>query len=318
VGEYDILFVGYPGPLDVYLARLLSWFRRKPLVWDILMSLYLITLERGLGKEHPVSVRLLRAIEKTACHLPDQLIIDTQEYVQWFVENYHIPAERFLLAPLGADDRFFQPLPHQPRDQPSFLVVYHGTFVPSHGVTTIIEAARLLQEDADILFELIGAGPELEIAQALAKAYRLENVTFSGWLEKERLVQELAQADVCLGTFGATRHSLLTIQNKIYESMAMAKPVITGDGPAIRRAFTDTEDGQRMPKHRQSEQVPGETCYAVERANPQALAQAIAHLKANPKLRQTLAQNGYNAFRQRYSIACLGAQLKEQLRGLSD
>jgi hypothetical protein len=32
--DHDVVMVGYPGQLDVFLARLLSWLRRKPLAWD--------------------------------------------------------------------------------------------------------------------------------------------------------------------------------------------------------------------------------------------------------------------------------------------
>ena len=38
-GRYDVLLVGYPGHLDPFLARLLAWFRRRPLV-SMPMSLY--------------------------------------------------------------------------------------------------------------------------------------------------------------------------------------------------------------------------------------------------------------------------------------
>ncbi|MCB0186670.1 MAG: hypothetical protein KDE31_20530, partial [Caldilineaceae bacterium] len=56
---YDILVVGYPGQVDVYLARLLSWWQGKPLVWDVFMSIYLIAVERGLDRQSGLAVRLL-------------------------------------------------------------------------------------------------------------------------------------------------------------------------------------------------------------------------------------------------------------------
>ena len=61
VGAYDVLVVGYPGPFDVFLARLLSWWRRRPLVWDVFMSVYLIAVERNLDVRSRFTVGLLRA-----------------------------------------------------------------------------------------------------------------------------------------------------------------------------------------------------------------------------------------------------------------
>lgn len=36
----DLVMLGYPGQLDVYIARLLTWLTGKPLVWDVFMSIH--------------------------------------------------------------------------------------------------------------------------------------------------------------------------------------------------------------------------------------------------------------------------------------
>ena len=82
-GEYDVLVVGYPGILDVFLARLLANLRHKPLVWDVFMSVYLVALERGLDAHSRISIALLRWLESLALRIPDLLIrrigLDEQE-----------------------------------------------------------------------------------------------------------------------------------------------------------------------------------------------------------------------------------------------
>lgn len=295
MGAYDVLFVGYPGHFDVYLARLLSWLRRKPLVWDILMSLYLIAAERHLEQKSRFTVEAIRWIEKTACRLPDRLIMDTQAYVRWMGENYAVPPERFRMIPLGADERFFRPFQVQPGNPSDhkFLVIYYGTFIPNHGLPYVVEAARRLQNDPDIHFEFIGSGPDQKKVHALAKELGLQNITFFSWLEKDVLAQRLAQADVILGTFGVTVQSVITVQNKIYEGMAMSKPVLTGDSPAVREAL-----------------VHGEHVYLVERTNPEAIVQAIQQLKAQPALRQRLSRTGRQFFCDHYTTQKLGADLR--------
>ena len=93
IKDHDIVVIGYPGQLDVLLARILCWFRHKPLVWDIFMSIYLISIERKLRNKNKLSVGLLRILEWISCRIPDFLILDTKEYVEWFVNNYHIGEE---------------------------------------------------------------------------------------------------------------------------------------------------------------------------------------------------------------------------------
>jgi glycosyltransferase involved in cell wall biosynthesis len=298
-GDYDVLVIGYPGQLDVCMARLLSWLRHKPLVWDIFMSIYLISLERGLDDKSRFTSSLLRSLESFVCRLPDQLIIDTSEYVNWFRRTYGIPARRFQLVPTGADERIYHPVISQKKEDRSFRVVYYGTFIRNHGVENIIEAARLLAADSSILFEFIGDGPERQRIQDLAANYALDNVTFINWLGKTDLVERVARVDVCLGAFGETPQSLMTIQNKIYEGLAMAKPVITGVSPAVSQTL----------KH-------GENIYLCERNNPLALAEAIQILRSDPILCKQLGENGYRLFHEKYDLIHIGQVFAFILRNL--
>lgn len=297
VGNYDVMVLGYPGQLDVPLARLLTWLRRRPLVLDVFMSIYLIAQERGLTERSRLTARLICGLEWLACRLPDLLILDTEDYVAWFHENYGVDPARFRLVPTGADDRVFRPMEPRRKEDGLFRVLYYGTFIPNHGVETIVEAARLLQNDPHIHFELVGEGPDKARAEALAKTYRLTNIVFTGWMDQQSLVHKIAKADVCLGVFGTTPQSLMTVQNKIYEGLAMGKPVITGDGPAVRRQMAH-----------------GEHLYLCRRADPASLAEAVRVLKADPELRRRLAERGYKLYRQHYDLEHNGARFAALLR----
>ncbi len=299
IGPYDVMVVGYPGQFDVFLARLLTWLRRKPLAWDIFMSIYLISLERGLDERSRLTVTALSLLERLACRLPDRLILDTSEYAAWFERTHHVSSDRFALVPTGADDRIYHPTQASPAGDGLFRVLYYGTFIPNHGVCHIIEAARLLVEDPSIRFELIGDGPDRKSTQALADSYHLKNVQFVDWMDRTELVENISQADICLGAFGTTPQSIMTVQNKVYEGLAMAKPVITGDSPAVRLNLQD-----------------GETILLCRRQDPAALAEAIQSLKSNPDLCARLSQNGFRLFHERFDLLHNGRQFASHLMEL--
>jgi glycosyltransferase involved in cell wall biosynthesis len=263
------------------------------------MSLYLIAAERELVARHPITGRLIYWIEKLACLLPTLLILDTAEYVQWFQEVYGLDPARFRLVPTGADDRIFYPVEADRQDDGLFKALYYGTFIPNHGVEHIVEAARILRDDPTIHFELVGEGPTKAKAMSLAQEYDLDNVTFVGWVDKRDLPRKAARADVCLGVFGTTPQSMMTVQNKIYEGLAMTRPVITGEGPAVCQAL-----------------IHGEHVYLCERANPRALAEAVKTLKADPELRQRLAKSGYQLYRTQFDLQHNGARYTAHLREL--
>jgi glycosyltransferase involved in cell wall biosynthesis len=295
-GDYDVMVLGYPGQLDVFLARLLTWVRHKPLVLDVFMSLYLIADERGLNSRHPLTANLLYRLEKAACQLPDRLILDTAEYIEWFREVYGFASSRFCLVPTGADDATFHPMGAHGRHDGFFQLLYHGSFIPNHGVEVIVEAARILQGDATIQFELIGAGPTMAPAMDLAARYGLKNVFFRGWATKQELPAKIAETDVCLGVFGTTPQSMMTIQNKIYESLAMGKPLLTGESPTVRAAFVD-----------------GKHLLLCRRESPASLAEAIVRLKGDPDLCARLSEQGYARFAREYSIDALGRRIRTHL-----
>ena len=299
--DYDIMLVGYPGQFDVYLGRILSWWRRKPMVLDILMSLYLIAEERGLTQTSPVTGRIIFWLEKVGLKLPDLLIADTPEYREYYCQKYNLSPDRFQLVPLGVNDRIYYPRPdkHPPNDY--FRVIYYGTFIPLHGVETMIRAAAELRQHPTIRFDFYGDGQERPLAEKLARELELENVRFRGWIDKEKLPDEIAQSHLCLGVFGTTKQSRCTIQNKIWEGMMMQRPVITGDAETIREELTHK-------KH----------LYLVERANPHALAAGVLDIQRNPELQQQMVAAAYKRV-QANTITATGLLVKRELLiGLPD
>ena len=294
--EYDVMLIGYPGQFDAYLARLLTWRRRKPMALDILMSLHLVAEERGLTENSPFTARLIFWLEKGGLKLPDLLISENGAYEAYYCQKYNLSPERFQRVPHGADERVYHPRPLQPPGD-HFRITYHGMYLPSHGLDAVIGAAVLLGGQSDIQFHFYGDGPERARIEQIARREKLDNVTFHGFVSRDELLDGLAQAHICLGVFGMTKQSHYTVQNKVWEGLAMGRAVISGDSAVVREALT----------HR-------EHIYLVERNNGRALADAILHLKENADLREQMAAAGYERFIQNNAIPALGAATVQALK----
>jgi glycosyltransferase involved in cell wall biosynthesis len=294
--DYDILLCAYPGQFDVFYARPLSKLEGKPLVWDVFMSTWLIATERGLDHGNPAVVDILRRIERRGLQLPDLLIADTIQYAQWFERNQGVSAAGIRLVPTGADSDRFRPLAAPERTDGVFRVLYYGSFIPNHGVPTILAAAGLLHDDVTIQFEFVGEGPDLPAVRDDAQRLKLTNVTFTPWLDGDALTQHIAAADLCLGAFGTTPQSMMTVHNKVYECLAMARPVLTGDSPAVRDALAVDQE-----------------VFVCARANPAALADAIRALRSQSELLERVALAGHARFCSDYTIERLGQVYKEHL-----
>ncbi len=293
--DYDVMLIGYPGQFDAYLGRRLAHGRGRPVALDILMSLHLVAEERGLTSAHPTTGRLIFRLERGGLRRPDLLIAENPEYGGYIADKYGLPPERFRYVPHGADETVFHPRPLRPPDD-QFRVTYHGGYLPSHGMDVIIGAAALLADDPGVCFHFYGSGPEKERVLDRAAALALPNVTFHGFVSQDELLDSLAQAHVCLGVFGTTRQAQFTVQNKVWEGLAMGRPVVSGDSPTIRAALADREE-----------------VYLIPRDNPEALAAALLDLRSNPALREEIAAAGHARYLAGNSIPAIGRQMKEAL-----
>lgn len=298
IGNFDIMILGYPGQFDVFLARLICALKKKPLVWDVFMSVYLVALERKLEGSRHSAVNMLKRAENRALGIPDLLFQDTEQYVNWFHDTYGIKSDRFRLVPTGADDSIFKPLTQVKVRKDKFKVLYYGTFIANHGLDHILEAVTMLSHDDSIEFLFIGEGPEKARIVKLAEAEGLANATFLGWCSQTELVEHIGTTDVCLGAFGSTPQSLMTVQNKIYECMACGKAIITGASPAVLSQFTN------------------EVELMICERDGRSIAEAILYLKEHPAVIDQVGLNARAAFIENYSIDALGRTFRAHLEAL--
>ena len=180
-----------------------------------------------------------------------------------------------------------------------FAVLFWGNFIPLQGIQYIIKAAKTLEQYQDIKFEVIGNGQTYAEMMELVKKLSVKNIVFIDKMTQEDLVGYIKKADVCLGIFGDTGKTQRVIPNKVYEAIAMKKPVISGDTPAIRELFTDRENVL--------------LCLV---ADADDLADKILELKNNQDLRYKIANNGYEIFKSSGIPKVIGGKLFQDLKTL--
>jgi len=294
----DFLFVGYSGHFDVFPAWVLSRLRRVPLIFDAFLSLYdSLVLDRDAVARTGPKAKFLAWVDRNACRLADRVLLDTQAHAEFFSEAFGLPAEKFWVLPIGADDRVFRPGSASPRNGRPYTVLHFGRYIPLHGLETVVRAARLLEEKGvPCRFLMVGDGEERGRIEALAGRLGVRSLEFRGAESPDRLAATIREADLCLGIFGETGKAARVVPNKVYEAMAVGKPVITGDSPAAREFLTDGVD-----------------CLLCRRGDPGALAGAITRLRNDGALAQRLALAGRMRFQEKASPEVIGRDLLERL-----
>ena len=293
-GECDIIFVGFCGQFLVPIVRL---FTKKKIVFDAFLSAYqTLAFDRKMISPKGVPAAIIRFVERLSCQIADSCLLDTQQHIDYFIKEYRINRSKFHRSFLGAECAKVSPDSNPSTNEP--IVHFHGEFQALHGVKFIIEAAKQLPA---IKFRMIGSGRELEACILYCKTLKAKNVEFIPTVPFETVKRYIEAATVCLGIFGETEKAQLVIPIKVYEALAMGKPVITSNTPAVRELLTHGEDA-----------------FLCDSADSDDLARAIQTLLTDANLRKKIATNGYRTFLERCSPKTIGqdiANLCEEILG---
>jgi glycosyltransferase involved in cell wall biosynthesis len=190
-----------------------------------------LTAEGGVSKWHPL-VLLIGWVEKYGYKRAD-LIAGTMPKLDLHVRNVLGYDKPFFCAPLGfnpddyatpvargADNVFAE---HAPKNK--IIVGYAGSMGITNALENYIEAIKLLGDNPEIHFILVGSGDLRE--QFEQSLQHCANVTFLPRIPQNQVKEFLAICDI---VYLSTQHSEVWTygqsMNKVVEYMLAAKPII--------------------------------------------------------------------------------------------
>jgi len=276
------VYVPYPCVfLLFFLSCLPKRFRPERIVVDVFISLYdTIVLDRQLLKREGLPARLLKLLERRAYRYADKIVVDTEQNARFLSSLFEIPEEKTVVVSLSTDETHFKCTPYIPR--PGICrVLFVGTLVPLHGISTILEAVRLLSDRPDIHVKLIGNGQDAPLVKAWLEKNVGQLEWEKDWQTSAQIAREIARADICLGVFGVGNKTQRVCPFKIYAYAAMGRAIITGQTDWL-------EDSSSRLSYKPFGHVPVN--------NAEALAAQINLLANDPCLRAQLAINSYEFY----------------------
>jgi glycosyltransferase involved in cell wall biosynthesis len=293
----DVILVGFPGHADVAPTRLFAR-RHVPVILDAFVSLFETEVEDRVNAQRGSPGAWRYAIEdRLACRFADRVLLDTHAHVEFFAERLGVPRAKLRQLWVGADDDVMRPQPLPP-DLQVFRVFVYGSFIPLQGMEHIVRAARILEERrVDVDFTIVGDGQTYLNVKGLSERLGVTSLRFAGRRPYAELPLLMASSHVCLGIFGTSGKASRVIPNKVFDALAVARPVITADTPAAQEVFTDGADVLLCPA-----------------GDPDALADAIEQMERDAALRESIGTAGHELFRRRFSIEALSTNVAELIR----
>jgi glycosyltransferase involved in cell wall biosynthesis len=243
--------------------------------------------------------RMARSIYRRADH-----IVALSPGMKEGIVRTGVPDGKVTVIPNASDLDLFRPdldgsaLRQQLGLGNRFAGIYFGAMGLANGLEYIVEAARILARRGDdrIVFVLHGSGGRRSELESLARRYNLANVVFSRLVaDKNQVAHLVAGCDVCLTIYRATKEHTWS-PNKMFDALAAGKPVLINVPGWLGETIEHNRCGTSLDPQR-----------------PEALADAMQELAAQPDLCQQMGRNARALAEREFDRRLLADRLEQVL-----
>jgi glycosyltransferase involved in cell wall biosynthesis len=143
-----------------------------------------------------------------------------------------VDIERIGVVMNVPEGRLFQP--GAAANARGYDMITHGSLLKRYGVQTLIEAMPWLREAIPgVKLWVVGDGEYRQELEDLAMRVSVSDIVeFTGWVKHEDVSRYIDRCRI-----GIVPMLYNQLPNKLFEYIAMGKPVVVGDVPSIRTAF---------------------------------------------------------------------------------
>ena len=226
------------------------------------------------GRAATVLAAWSRLVARAAARFADQAIAVTEAHRATYVALGVAPDRVGVVGNCPMEDHVAVAAP-APIDSDRFVVMCHGTVERRMGQLHLVEAFDLARRQRDdLLLVLCGAGSDSDAVRARIEQLDLgEHVDDRGFVSADEIAALMARADLGVVPMVPSPYSRLVHTTKMFEFMYRGVPVVAGDLDATVADFPDA-------------------CHYYAAGDPDALAQAVVELAADPCSRDELVAAG--------------------------
>lgn len=181
-----------------------------------------------------------------------------------------------------------------------FILFYGGIIGHAQGLDIILNAAKILEDKPKIKFVMLGSGPEKERLLALKEELKLNNLEFYDAVPKTKMQEIIMDMNATIVPLKKLDLFKGAIPSKIFENLALKKPIILGLEGEAKELFIDE----------------GNCGLAFEPENTEDLVKQILTLYNNPELSKHLGENGLKYASENFNRDKIAEGLFEELKKL--
>ncbi|MBP3193915.1 glycosyltransferase family 4 protein [Natronogracilivirga saccharolytica] len=276
--KYDAVYATSPPIFGAISGLMLARLYRIPFFFEVRDLWPDAALETGQVEEKSLVYKISKYIERVLYRHADLVIPVTRRSEELI--KITEPEARTHVIYNGVDVSHFRRVdkPYDIIDEPLrrdvFRVGYAGTIGVIHDLETVVRAAKMLEDEEDIEFLLIGDGSRSHQLKKMLDEHRPKNIRWIGSKSHKTIPAYLSTFDLALNPVFDTRvfESILTV--KFFEYLACEVPVISTARGILKEVGEISKAAVTLPPE-----------------DPEVLARTILSLKKDEKKREQLRSN---------------------------
>jgi len=294
--SFDVVIASSPpltvGPLGVVI----SWFKRCPFIFEVRDLWPESAIDTGVLTNKWL-IKLMYFMEKISYKKSSAINVLTPAFRKSISERKKISPDKIWMIPNAADLELVKPGPMQNeiRKRHNWDDKFVGLYIGAHGKANylwqLIQTAELLRNDPEYLIVCVGNGMERDALIQKAKQDNLTNIQFLPSVAKRDVYKYLNACNVSLIVLKKVESFKTVYPNKMFDSMAAARPVILAIDGVARKLIEDGKAG-----------------IYVEPENAEEIANAMKFYRSSPETAMQHGQNGYEFAKQNYDRRNLAAK----------
>lgn len=288
--KYDILFMDLPPLFHGYTGLITKLFKAKKLVANFSDLWVESADELGLVKNRTL-LSLAKKVENSIAKRSDLICGQTQHIVRTFQTTF--PAKQHFWLKNGIynfeqyelkESNWREANGFQKDD---YIIAYTGLMGHAQDMEIILNAAEKWRDSKKVHFVLVGDGPMKDGLLIQIEKRGLYNVHVRAAVPKNEVLEMINACDAGIITLKKNKLFKGAIPSKIFDYLALAKPILLGVEGEAKQLFID--------------ETPAGLFFEPE--NAEALVAAIIDLKENEKLAHELGRNGRALVQENFNYA---------------
>ena len=301
---FDITLSTSPQFFNGLAGYAVSRIKRTPWILEIRDLWPESIVAVGAITNRPI-IGLLEALELFAYRRADHIVVVTDSF-KTHIQDKGICKQKVTVIKNGVDFSLYKKPPDNPVSlaakigiEGKFVASYIGTHGMAHHLETILQAADELREWQDIVFLLVGDGAERDRLLAMNHSMNLSNVVMLDQQPKTAMPHFWSLSNVSLVLLRKCDLFKTVIPSKIFESMAMERPIILGVEGESSELLKSAEAG-----------------ICIEPENEKDLAAQVLNLYQNPRRCQELGLNGRKYVLENFDRLVLAKRFSDLIRNV--